>query len=234
MSSRHPRAFEGSESPTPSIRAIQEAANEASRYPLNVEAYDHLGFEDIAFERYTSPEFLQREMDKVWSKVWQWACREENLREVGDYVVYDIGKYSFLVVRAAPDEIKAFYNSCMHRGTKFNHSFTHGYRERIECPYHGWSWHLDGRIRNIPNQWDFSHVNEEEFSLPEVRVETWGGFVFINMDASAPPLQEYLGLTVDHFKNWKMGNRYTTIHIQKELPCNWKSAMEAFMENYHT
>ena len=68
MSKRHPQAFTGSESPAPSIRALQEATNEASRYPLNVEAYKHLGYEDIPYERYTSPEFFQREMDKVWTK----------------------------------------------------------------------------------------------------------------------------------------------------------------------
>ena len=234
MSKRHPQAFTGSESPAPSIRALQEATNEASRYPLNVEAYKHLGYEDIPYERYTSPEFFQREMDKVWTKTWQWACREENIREVGDYVVYDIGKYSILVVRSAADEIKAFYNSCMHRGTKFSHSFTSGHRQQIACPYHGWSWHLDGSIREIPNRWDFSHVDDESFRLREVQVGTWAGFVFINMDPDAESLESYLGVAPDHFKNWNMDSRYTTIHIQKELPCNWKSAMEAFMENYHT
>ena len=234
MSKRHPQAFAGSESPAPSIRALQESANEASRYPLNVESYEHLGYEDISFERYTSPEIFRLEMDRVWSKTWQWACREENLLEVGDYVVYDIGRYSIIVVRSSENEIKGFYNSCMHRGTKFSHSFTSGHRQKIACPYHGWTWNLDGTINDIPNRWDFSHVSDADVALPEVRVATWAGFVFINMDPNAPSLTDYLGVAVDHFKNWNMDQRYTTIHIQKELPCNWKSAMEAFMENYHT
>ena len=89
MSSRHPEAFTGSQAPVPGIRAIQESLGETSRYPLNVEAYEDLGDEDIPFSRYTSKEFFAREMDKVWTKTWQWACREENLREVGDFVVYD-------------------------------------------------------------------------------------------------------------------------------------------------
>jgi phenylpropionate dioxygenase-like ring-hydroxylating dioxygenase large terminal subunit len=234
MSNRHPQAFEGSQSPAPSIRAIQEANNEASRYPLNVEAYEHLGYENIPYDRYTSREIFDREMDRVWTKTWQWECREENIRQVGDFVVYDIGRSSILVVRSSPAEIKAFYNSCMHRVTKFNHSFSYGFREEIACPYHGWTWNLDGTIREIPNRWDFSHVNDDDAALSEVRVARWAGFVFINMDPEAVPLEEYLGVAVDHFKNWNMADRYTTIHIQKELPCNWKSAMEAFMENYHT
>tara|TARA_A100001037_G_scaffold23880_2_gene19646 strand:+ start:2072 stop:3502 length:1431 start_codon:yes stop_codon:yes gene_type:complete len=234
VTNRHPDTFAGSQAPVPGIRAIQESLGETSRYPLNVEAYEDLGDEDIPFTRYTSTEFFAREMDKVWTKTWQWACREENLRDVGDFVVYDIGNYSIIVVRAAPGEIKAFYNSCMHRGTKFNHSFTSGHRQIIACPYHGWSWKLDGTINEIPSQWDFPHVDENDVRLAEVRVETWAGFVFINMDPNAPSLHEYLGVTVDHFKNWGMEDRYTTIHIQKELACNWKGAMEAFMENYHT
>lgn len=226
--------LKGSQSPEPSTQEILKATNEATRYPLDVESYEHLGYEDIPFERYTSPEFFQREMDKVWTKVWQWACREENIREVGDYVVYDIGQYSIIVVRSAPGEVKAFYNSCLHRGTKLCASWSSGSQAHFTCPYHGWSWNPDGTLREIPSRWDFSHVDDKEFALPEVRAETWGGFVFINMDPDAPPLLDYLDPVPDHFKNWDMASRYTTVHVQKELPCNWKAAMEAFMENYHT
>lgn len=102
VTNRHPDTFAGSQAPVPGIRAIQESLVETSRYPLNVEAYEDLGDEDIPFTRYTSTEFFAREMDKVWTKTWQWACREENLRDVGDFVVYDIGNYSIIVVRAAP------------------------------------------------------------------------------------------------------------------------------------
>ena len=231
---RNPKGHKGSESPELGVPAILESINEPSRYPLNVEAYRHLGYEDIPFERYINPEFFKAEMDNMWTKVWQWACREENIQEVGDYIVYDIGKYSIIVMRSSANEIKAFYNSCMHRGTKLKHSGTSGHSQEISCPYHGWSWNLNGSLREIPNQWDFSHVDEDKFNLREVLVDTWGGFVFINMDTAAPSLHEYLGETIDHFKNWGMENRYTSIHIQKELPCNWKAAMEAFMENYHT
>jgi len=229
-----PDPRKGSLSPELSPQEILEATNEPARYPLDFEAYEHLGFEDIAFERYTSKEFFDAEMDKVWTKVWQYACRDENIPEVGDHIVYDIGIYSILVVRSAPGEVKAFYNSCMHRGTKLRPSWSSGSQEFIACPYHGWSWNVDGTLRNIPSKWDFTHVNDEDYSLAPVRAETWGGFVFINMDFDAPPLLDYLGPLPDHFKNWDMGNRYTTVHAQKELPCNWKSAMEAFMENYHT
>ena len=82
------------------------------------EHYQNLGSEDLSPQRYSSPEFFDREMDHVWKRTWQWACRVEHIPEAGDYYVYDIGKYSILVVRGENDDVKAFYNFCMHRGTK--------------------------------------------------------------------------------------------------------------------
>src|SRR5690606_32386191 len=119
-------------------------------------------------------------------------------------------------------------------GTKLCSSFSQGSKPDFRCQFHGWTWNLDGSIKFIPSKWDFAHVDEARFRLPEVKVDTWGGFVFINMDENARPLHEYLGVIPEHFRNWDMENRYITLHIQKELPCNWKAAAEAFMENYHT
>ena len=221
-------------SPEPMPQEIMRRTNEASRYPLTEETYKCLGSEDLSFDRYFSQDIFDQEIEKVWKKVWQWACREEHIPEVGDYVTYDIGDYSVIVVRSAPDTIKGFYNSCLHRGTKLCPSDTQGSQPHFNCPYHGWVWNLDGTLKEVPSRWDFDHVNDADFELPEVRVETWGGFVFINFDPDAIPLLDYLAPLPDHFQNWDMENRYTTVHIQKELPCNWKAAAEAFMENYHT
>ncbi|MDX3899118.1 MAG: aromatic ring-hydroxylating dioxygenase subunit alpha [Sphingobium sp.] len=189
---------------------------------------------DIPFARYTSQAFFDREMESMWAKVWQYACREEHVAEIGDYYVYDIGHHSILVVRTANDEIKAYHNSCLHRGTKLKPSCSEGSSQNIQCPYHGWTWNLDGTVKDIPQRWDFSHLADENFKLPEVRVGRWNGFVFINMDAEAPELQEYLGVLPDHFRSWDMSRWYIHLHIQKELPANWKLAQEAFMEAYHT
>ena len=226
----------GNPSPEPSVQELLKESGEASRYPLDREFFKYLGSDDIPFERYTSQEFFDLEMEKLWSKVWQWACRLESIPEVGDWVTYDIGDKSVIVVRhgEGPEDVSAYYNSCLHRGTKLCASWSFGSQPDFTCPYHGWQWNLDGTLKDIPNRWDFHHVEDEAFRLPEVRAEIWGGFVFINFDPDAMPLLDYLGVTVDHFKNWHMDQRYTTIHIQKELPCNWKAAAEAFMENYHT
>jgi len=201
--------------------------------PLLESRYEFLGDADIPFERYTSREFFEREMRDLWPRAWQWACRGEHLPDVGDTYVYDIGSYSVIVVRSSDDAIEAFLNSCTHRGTRLLDGEGSGYLPAFTCPFHGWSWELDGSIRKIPGQWDFPHVGDEHHGLQRVRCETWGGFVFINMDLQAKPLADYLDVLPEHFEHFPLERRRIRLHVQKKLPCNWKTAQEAFMEAYH-
>jgi phenylpropionate dioxygenase-like ring-hydroxylating dioxygenase large terminal subunit len=188
---------------------------------------------DIGFERYTSRAFFDREMAKMWRKVWQFACREEHVAEVGDYFVHDIGRHSILIVRTDAG-LKAYHNSCLHRGTKLKPSGSNGWSEQIQCPFHGWTWRLDGTMKTLPCQWDFPHVDRARMTLPEVLVDSWNGFVFINMDRGAKPLLDYLEVLPEHFARWDMTGWYVHAHVRKRLPGNWKLAQEAFMEAYHT
>jgi nitrite reductase/ring-hydroxylating ferredoxin subunit len=207
--------------------------NVAPPPPLQESAYEFLGDEDIAAERYTSEEFFRQEMDLMWSKAWQWVCREEHLQDVGDTYTYNIGPYSVIVVRSSEDSIEAFHNVCTHRGTRLLGGEGSGYSPAFTCPFHGWSWELDGSIRNIPGRWDFPHVCEETHALRPVKCERWGGFVFINLDTDASPLEESLDVLPEHFKHFPLDRRRIKLHVQKKLPANWKAAQEAFMEAYH-
>ena len=201
--------------------------------PLLESCYEFLGDEDIAFERYTSEDFFQREVTQLWSRAWQWACREEHLPDVGDTYIHNIGPYSVIVVRSAEDTIEAFLNSCAHRGTRILAGEGSGYSPAFTCPFHGWSWELNGSIRNIPGRWDFPHVTNERHALQRVNCELWGGFVFINIDPDAKPLSNYLDVLPEHFKHFPLEQRRIKVHVQKILPANWKAAQEAFMEAYH-
>ncbi len=221
----------------PTAPMIQEIIKTDAIQPppvLTHENFVYLGDEDIPFERYTSPDFFKRELEKVWLKSWQWACREEHIPEVGDNYVYEVGPYSVIVVRAESG-IKAYINSCLHRGTKFRNTQGDGHASQLRCPYHGWTWNLEGELKAVPCAWDFPHVKPDEFKLPEVKVGLWGGFVFINMDEdeNAPSLEEFLAPLPEHFATWDMDKRFVELHMAKELPCNWKTAQEAFMEAYH-
>jgi phenylpropionate dioxygenase-like ring-hydroxylating dioxygenase large terminal subunit len=190
-----------------------------------------LGQAPLDASRYTSQAFFDLEAERVWPRVWQMACREEELPEPGDTVVYDVVGRSLLVTRQADGTIRAFHNSCTHRGRKL--LLADGRVEHFRCPYHGFSWQLDGSVRSIPCRWDFGHVPDEHFELPEARVGLWGGFVFVNMDPAAIPLEQYLDVVPEHFSRWRLEDCWKAVHVAKVIRCNWKVAQEAFMESYH-
>ncbi|NIP16640.1 MAG: Rieske 2Fe-2S domain-containing protein [Pseudomonadales bacterium] len=184
----------------------------------------------VPVSRYATKEFHDLEMEKLWPRVWQMACREEEIPEVGNYTIYEIGSYSIVVVRTA-EGIKAHHNVCRHRGRRLcDHP---GHASSFICPFHGFSWNIDGSLRSVTSEWDFPHIDKEELTLTPVRCETWGGWVFINMDMNAEPLVDFLGDLPAHFAVWEPENRYIEAHVAKIMSCNWKACQEAFMEAFH-
>jgi phenylpropionate dioxygenase-like ring-hydroxylating dioxygenase large terminal subunit len=198
---------------------------------LRVESPRFLGSDDIPASRYTSREWHEREVERLWKRVWQFACREEQLPHAGSHVLYEVGTLSFIVVRTEDGGIRAYYNSCLHRGRQLKDH--NGRCSEFRCPYHGFTWALDGTLASIPAGWDFEHVTPDDFSLPEAQVGTWGGFVFINPDPDAEPLLDYLGDLPHQFARWKLEDRYIQGHVQKLIRANWKIVQEAFCESYH-
>jgi len=198
---------------------------------LREESPADLGSDDLPRDVYFSREIHDREVATMWSRVWQVTCREEDIPGIGDHVVYDIADESLIVVRTEPDRIRAFHNSCLHRGTRLRNQG--GTVRELRCPFHGFTWNLDGALAEIPCRWDFPHVRDEDFQLPEARVETWGGFVFANFDLEAMPLIRYLDKVPVHFEAWPLEQRWKGAHVAKIFECNWKIAIEAFLETYH-
>ena len=191
-----------------------------------------LGDEGIPVTNYFDPQHFADEVRYVWLKVWQWACREEDIPDAGDIFVYEnVGK-NVIVIRQADGGIKAFYNSCLHRGRKLVDDA--GNKPHLWCKYHGLSWTCAGKFRENPIAWDFPQFQKKDMSLPELKVACWGGFVFINFDLDAAPLRDTLGPLVEHFDRYDYPNHYKAVHVSKVVPCNWKVMAEAFMESHHT
>lgn len=192
----------------------------------------YLGSEGISTERYLSREFHQLEVEHVWKRTWQMVCRESEIATPGDCHVYDIATLSVLVVRTEQGQLKAYPNACLHRGRQLKNG--NGNSRDLRCPFHGFSWSLDGQFKGAPCEWDFPHIDKENFNLPTIQVDTWGGWVFINMDEQAQSLQQYLGVLPAHFERWTPQDTVKVVHIEKIIPCNWKIGWEAFIESYHT
>ena len=214
---------------------------------LRWQSYHFTGDTDVAVSRYTSREFHEVEKEKVWSRVWQMACRVDDIPSRGDTLVYDICGQSILLVRvtdgantngantnganAEADDIKAYYNACLHRGRQLRE--TDGNATELRCSFHGFCWNLEGSLKQVPCEWDFPHIDKATWALPEIKVGTWGGFVFINMDPDCESLESFLGSLPSHFEKWPLEKRYKSAHVARVFHVNWKVVQEAFMEAFH-
>jgi len=181
--------------------------------------------------RYIDPEFQQLEIDKLFTKTWQIACRAEELPSVGSFVEYAIGSFSVLVVRESKTDIKAYHNACRHRGTRLARG--RGRVGSLICPFHGWRWNLDGTIRLVLDREEFVPRSDDDLGLAPIRVDQWGGFVFTNPDPDAMPLTEYLDPIVRIFEPFGLQNFRFRWGKGIVAPCNWKTALDAFLEAYH-
>jgi len=186
----------------------------------------------IPASHYTSREYAELENARLWPRVWQMACREEEIPHVGDFYTYDVVDDSFIVVRTSVDTIQAFHNVCSHRGRRLTAGCGHALR--FTCKFHGWQFDLQGRCAKVVDRNDWAGtLKDEDIALKEVKVGRWSGWVYINMDPNSESLDQALGAArqfLDPFK-WE-GLRY---HWRKSaiVPCNWKVAIESFNEGYH-
>ena len=190
-------------------------------------------------EAYISQDYARAEGDKLWAKVWQHVGRVEEIPEVGSYITYEIGDDSILIVRTTPDEIKAYHNVCPHRGRRLvgtprGANQACGKASKFGCNYHAWTFDLKGKATYILDRDDWKgELTEERTRLAEVKVDTWGGWLWINMDPDCIPLRKYLepiASLLDPFEFDKMRYRFRQWVV---FDCNWKVALEAFLEPYH-
>lgn len=190
-------------------------------------------------EAYVSPEYARAERDRLWRKVWLQAGRVEELPEVGSYLTYDILDDSVLIVRTAPDTIRAYHNVCPHRGRRLVDTppgarNARGKKLRFVCGFHAWTFDVEGVCTHLQfkEDWD-GKLTEERTSLGKVQVDTWGGWIWINLDPDCEPLRDYLepaASMLDPFELQNMRCRWRKWII---FDCNWKVALEAFNETYH-
>ena len=193
----------------------------------------------IGTEAYLSEDYARAERDRLWRKVWLRVGRIEEIPDVGQFLSFEVLDDSILVVRTAKDKLKAFHNVCPHRGRRLvdppsGGRNACGRRQQFVCGFHGWRFNLEGENTHIPHRDDWNGVlNDDNTRLSEVQVDTWSGWVFVNMDPNCEPLRDYLepaASILEPFQLHKMRYRWRKWGI---FDCNWKVAMEAFNETYH-
>ena len=186
-------------------------------------------------ERYFDRRFFELEKERLWPRVWQMACRLEEIPEPGDFVEYEICDQSIMVVRQQDMTIKAMYNACRHRGTELCKGSGRFPGGQIACPFHGWRWNIDGSPSFLYGREGFSEVclQPEDIKLQECRVDTWGACAWINMDDDAPPLREALSPAATSLEEFGVDDLRVYWWKEAIIPANWKMAQEAFHEGWH-
>jgi nitrite reductase/ring-hydroxylating ferredoxin subunit len=187
---------------------------------------------EIPLDAYVSADYARAERKKLWDKVWQIACREEDIPNVGDYYTYDILDNSAIVVRTRADEISAYSNTCRHRGRRLTDGCgnTTGFR----CKYHAWQYHLNGENAHVPHKEDWGGaLNAENIHLAKVKVGCWAGYVFVNFDSGCEPFEQFLGTLPYWIDPFEMGQMRYKWRRSTRLQCNWKVILDAFIETYH-
>jgi len=191
----------------------------------------------VTTERFTSQDYHEQERELLWTRVWQVAGRADELPEPGDWEVYTILDQSYVLVRGKDGIIRGFVNACRHRGNAFCQG--KGNSGRFTCPYHNWTYDLDGQLIAAAKP-DFDGTHEEfvgpkdELGLVEMPVECFAGFIFLNPDPNAAPLAEFLGEAADLMAAYRLEEMVPVgLNVRETIKCNWKVMMDAFMEGYH-
>jgi len=209
--------------------AIVERKSSALPVPYAIDVPDR-----VRKERYFDPGFYQLEVERLWPRVWQMACRLEEVPRPRDFVEYEILDQSIVVVRTDDMGVRAFQNACRHRGARVVQG--RGTCERgFVCPFHGWCYGPGGENTFVPRAKTFAEHNlqREDLDLVPVRCEVWGGCAWVNLDDGAPPLRQCLEPAATILDAWKVEALRTERWYACRLPVNWKLAVEAFVEMYH-
>ena len=182
--------------------------------------------------RYTDPAFHQLEKDRIFRRTWLFAGHESEWPEPGAYRVVTRSGAPIVVVRGDDGVLRGFYNACRHRGAPVTREEC-GTARRLTCQYHSWSYGTDGSLKAVPDARSFADLDTGSLGLVPVGCQTWDGWVFVNEDADAAPLVDFLGPIADQMAEINgPGMRAVGTQVH-ELACNWKLMVDAFLEVYH-
>ncbi|MBE1283544.1 MAG: Rieske 2Fe-2S domain-containing protein [Rhodobacteraceae bacterium] len=182
-------------------------------------------------EVYTSEEFMQEELNNIFAKDWYCVGRADALAEPGSYTTCDLANQPILVIRDRDGTLRALSNVCLHRMSTLLHG--RGKARSIVCPYHAWTYNLDGSLRGAPAMTLNEGFCKDSYTLPKIRCEEWLGWVFVTLNNDAPPVAEQLREVEDMIAGYDMTNYTEAFYEEHVWDTNWKVLAENFMESYH-
>ncbi len=208
----------------PSTPVLDPARYTNMRKPL-------LDAEGLPADCYTDARFFQRELEKVFATSWLMAGRTDRIAKRGDYLTLDYAGASLVVIRDLAQKVRVYANACRHRGARLLSG--EGNCRALVCPYHSWTYALDGSLKGCAGMEDTRDFNPADYGLIELRADQWGGFVFVNLDGRAPPLADWLGELPERLAMYRFEEMAATRVRVHDIDCNWKTWVENYMEGYH-
>jgi Rieske 2Fe-2S family protein len=181
---------------------------------------------------FVSAEIFIEEQERIFAKHWVLVGHLSQLEKTGDYFVAQVANESLIIVRDQRSSVRGFYNVCRHRGTRLKEDFC-GHSSAIQCPYHAWTYGLDGRLIGAPHMDEVSGFEKADYSLRAVNLSVWEGFIFISLTSNPTVLNEWFAPLTGRFSEWNLSNLRSAKRIEYVVQANWKLIFENYSECYH-
>ncbi|NIR47776.1 aromatic ring-hydroxylating dioxygenase subunit alpha [candidate division KSB1 bacterium] len=191
------------------------------------------GAKTLPGEYYTSESIYEEETERIFTKRWLYVGRASDVSEPGHYFLHNMDKESIILLKDEQHSIRAFFNVCRHRGTRLCTEARGRFSQSIQCPYHAWTYSLDGRLIGAPNMHEVKTFNKEEYPLRDVAVATWEGGVFMNLAESPEPFENAFAPIVNKYKQWHLSELQVAHRRTYDVAANWKLILQNYSECYH-
>jgi Rieske 2Fe-2S family protein len=192
-----------------------------------------MGARTLDGKYFTSPEVYEQETQNIFRKEWICVGRASEIPTTGDFLVREFDGESLIIVRDENGKVGCFYNVCRHRGTRITEETCGHFKRHIQCPYHAWTYGLDGSLKGAPNMMEVEAFNTDEFPLMSVPCATWQGFILINLDQDCPPFEAVFEPIHARFDDWGMDKLVSAHQVLYDIEANWKIIFQNYSECYH-
>ncbi len=206
-------------------------ARAESKFRKTAEIF-HTGAKTLPQHYFVSPEIFEEEQEKIFSRQWVLAGHQSQIGEAGNYFTADIAGESLIVVRDKGGQIRGFFNVCRHRGSRLIEN-RNGQSQGIQCPYHAWTYALDGRLLGAPQMDDVPGFDKTNYSLHAVNLAVWEGFIFVNLMDSPNSLKQWFAPLAGKFSRWNLSALQSAKRVEYEVRANWKLIFQNYSECYH-
>ncbi len=205
--------------------------NVVRAFRKTAETFD-VGARTLEQRYFVSPDVFVQEQEKIFSKQWLLVGHQSQVAKPGDYFVADVANESLIVIRDKNNEVHGFYNVCRHRGTRLKED-TCGHASAIQCPYHAWTYGLDGQLIGAPHMDEVPDFDKADYSLRRVNLGVFEGFIFVNLEKNPMPLEKWFAPLVGKFSHWNMSMLRSAKRSDYDVRANWKLMFENYSECYH-